>query len=132
MEGKPSEKECKQNRERTAKKRQSWQPSVEALDIFKRLVLLQGKRVKIQLWDVLMLWDEREGTNPFECKLVNAYVKPIQESDREFLQLFVELNNLMEIDEGNIGGCPIFEENLDPKTGIYTYNCGGFYSVSKY
>ena len=131
MEGKPTEEERAQDRTNTAKLRKNWHPSQEALDIFKRLVLLQGSWVEIQLWDVFMLWDEREGTNPFACNLLNVYTKTVKEKDREFIQLFVDFKDYKIIPAGNIGGSPIFERNLDPKTGIYTYNCGGFYSVSK-
>ena len=132
MEGKPTEEERAQNRKRTAKRRKNWHPSEEALDIFKRLVLLQGIWVKIQLWDVFMLWDEKEGTNPFACNLLNVYTKTVKEKDRDFIQLFVDFKEYKIIPEGNIGGSPISEGKLNPKTRIYTYNCGEFYSVSKY
>lgn len=132
MEGEPTKEERAQNRKHTAKRRKNWHPSEEALDIFKRLVLLQGSWVKIQLWDVLMLWDESEGANPFVCNILNVYTKTVYKKDRDFIQLFVDFKDYKIIPEGNIGGSPIFEENLDMKMGIYTYNCGEFYSVSKY
>ena len=130
MEGAPSNEERVLNRKRTAIRRKNWNPSEKALEIFRQLVLLQGSWVEIQLWNEFMLWDEDEGANPFECNLMNVYVKTINQKDRDFLQLFVEFEHYKINDIGYLGGSPIYEGNFDPKTGTYTYNCSTFYSVT--
>ena len=79
-----------------------------------------------------MLWDEKEGDNLFLCKLEKVYIKSIQEKDRGFLQMFIEFKHYKIDDRGYLGGSPIYERNFDPKTGLYSYNCSTFYSVTKY
>ena len=131
MEGIPTDAERELNRKRTVKNRKNWNPSQEALEIFRELVMLQGSWVKIQLWDQLMLWDKDEGQNPFECNLEKVYVKSIKEKDRDFLQMFVEFRYYKIDDRGFLGGSPIYESNFDPKTEMFTYNCSTFYSVTR-
>jgi|GEM_PF-5448407 len=130
-EGIPTEAQRELNRKRTANNRKKWNPSQKALEIFRKLVMLQGSWVKIQLWDQMMLWDEDEGQNPFLCKLEKVYVKSIHEKDRDFLQLFIEFRYYKIDDRGYLGGSPIYEQYFDPKTEMYTYNCSTFYSVTK-
>ncbi|MEI7527082.1 MAG: hypothetical protein WCJ95_22220 [Mariniphaga sp.] len=130
-EGVPTEAEHEINRKTTLKNRKDWNPSQEALELFRQLVMLQGSWVKIQLWNEFMLWDEIEGDNPFLCKLEQVYVKSMQEKDRSFLQLFVEFRHYKIEDKGYLGGSPIYERYFDPKTEMYTYNCSTFYSVTR-
>lgn len=129
LEGAPSEEERALNCTRTAIRRKNWTPSEKALEIFRKLEILQGEWVRIQLWNKLMLWDEEEGPNPFECNLMKVYLKTIKEKDRDFLQLFVEFKDFKIIDMDYFGGSPIYDCNFNPKNGIYTYNCSTFYSV---
>ncbi len=131
MEGIPSDEERVSNRERTALRRITWNPTEKALGVFQHLLMLQSGWVKIQLWNELMLWDADEGANPFECKLLKVYVKPVSQKDRDFLQLFIEFKEFKIIDIGYLGGSPIDKRNFDSKTGIYTYNCSTFYSVTE-
>ena len=131
-EGVPTDAQRELNRKRTLCRRKIWNPSQEALELFRQLVMLQGSWVKIQLWNEFMLWDEIEGQNPFICNLERVYVKSIQEKDRSFLQMFVEFRHYKIDDKGYMGGSPIYEHNFDPKTEMYTYNCSTFYSVTKY
>jgi hypothetical protein len=131
FEGAPTDEERVLNHEQTAIRRKNWNPSVKALGIFGQLVMLQGSWVKIQLWDEFMLWDVDEGSNPFECNLLKVYVKNVSQKDRDFLQLFIEFKEFKIIDMGYLGGSPIYERNFDSKTGIYTYNCSTFDSVTK-
>jgi hypothetical protein len=131
IEGAPTDEERVLNRKRTAIRRKNWNPSEKALEVFRQLVMLQGSMVKIQLWNEFMLWNEDEGANPFECNLLNVYIKPISQKDRDFLQLFIEFKEFKIIEIGYLGGSPIDERNFDSKTGIYTYNCSTFDSVTK-
>lgn len=130
MEGIPTKEVRDANRRSTAARRKKWQPSEKAIEIFKQLVLLEGRKVKIQLWEELMLWDEEEGTNPFVCMLVNVFVTTEKKEDRDFLQLYIQFKDYEVIDMGNIGGNPINKFTFDPKTEIYTHNCASLYSVS--
>ena len=131
MEGAPSDEERNLNYTRTAIRRKKWNPSEKALEVSRKLKILEGNWVRIQLWDKLMLWDEEEGANPFECNLIKVYLKTIKEMDRDFIQLFIEFKDYRIVDLGYLSGSPIYEGNFDPGTGTYTYNCSTFYSVTE-
>lgn len=64
MEGAPPEEERESNRKRTEQLRKRWEPSKKAFDVFARLASLQGKWVRIQLWDTLLEIAQKEGWKP--------------------------------------------------------------------
>lgn len=131
LEGIPDEEERDSNRKRTAELRKMWQPSENALCVYRQLKYLEGNKIVIQLWDDLMILLPDEGPLPFSCELIKVFTKNIKECDRDFTQLFVEFKNPIAIEKGNIGDNTIFETMFFPKSGTYTYNCSLFAWVTE-
>jgi hypothetical protein len=130
LEGVPTAEERAKNLQRTAEIRKTWKPDDEAIDIYKRMKLLEGKQITIQLWDNLMELCPDEGPFPFLCEVINVFIKRVESEGKEFEQLFVEFKNPVVIDNGNKGDNPIFESNLNSPKETFIYNCSRFYFVS--
>ena len=93
VEGRPSDEEIEQAREKSRQARAMWTPNQEALDIVEKLKRFIGFRVRIQFWDSIMLMLGDEGPYPVEGDCTGVLVEP-----RDGLpQAYLVMDNVLEI-----------------------------------
>jgi hypothetical protein len=132
LEGKPTEERRLENIQRTTEKRLNWKPGSDAMDIYRQLLSMEGHWVVIELWDDIIVMMEEEGPLPFKCLLKGVAIKTVQEQDRDFDQLFIEITDAEDIQNGNRGGSalPLIQYVAGAKAN--TLNCSLIYSVSEW
>lgn len=76
VEGRPNDKQIEQARKESCEERAVWKPNQEALDLVEKLRAFIGFRVRIQLWDSIILMLTDEGPYPHEGDCTSVVVEP--------------------------------------------------------
>jgi hypothetical protein len=92
LEGTVTDAERLETIAKTEAARASWMPNTEAFDLVDEIRALVGSKVKVQLWDPIMVI-LNEGPNPFTCILLGVELHKID----GFLQAFLQVNSVEEI-----------------------------------
>lgn len=93
IEGKPSEEERRQCIEEALRKRASWKPNKEAMQLVEQLKAYVRCRIQIQFWDPIMYMLEDEGPFPLQADCKDVVLL----QDGEFLQAYLVVDNIREI-----------------------------------
>jgi hypothetical protein len=92
IEGRPTEAEKNQLREKALKERATWKPSDEGMRLVEKLKEFIGRQVGVQFWDPIMNMLEDEGPFPFEGRCIDVVLL----LDGEFQQAYLVLEDVQE------------------------------------
>jgi len=87
MEGAPNAEERERTLEKVRVERAAWKPGKAEHEIVEQLCAFVGLRVRIQMWDPIMRWDEREGPDPFHAVLLDVVVQDASGFPQAYLVL---------------------------------------------
>ena len=93
LEGRPTEQQKEEARERARDERATWKPGKEAFDLVDQLKAFAGLRVRVQFWDSIMSMLEDEGPYPLEGNCSDVVIL----SRDEFPQAYLVVDNLREV-----------------------------------
>ncbi len=128
LAGDPNNPEIKAMMEEDVRKtklaRENWQPGPEAIKYAVELNKECGNFFLVQYyyWEVVM--EISEGYDPFACQLKRVYTDYLQDGNKKFLQLFIEVENPVSIFKNYSQGSAIDKGNVSKEEGSYIYNCG--------
>ncbi len=91
--GDPSEEERCQRIDKVLKERANWKAGKGAIQLLEQLMMYVGCRVRLQLWDPIMLMLDDEGPRPLEADFNDVVLL----KDGEFLQAYIVIDSLREI-----------------------------------
>jgi hypothetical protein len=95
LEGIPSDEEIRQLEEDALKRRAEWKPSEKALALVEQLKVFIGRRIKIQFWNSMMMYDEDEAPTPLEADCEDVVILNIVDRRGDvFPQAYLVIDNI--------------------------------------